>query len=114
MALDLELLAVSRAQEQMEGDGWKQRDPDEPVSVPEVYRCLVCGTDLVRRARGPRAKVCPACTAKGWRPAPCVSCGGPTQTKDRNNQLRRYNLYGCCSKCRAEMRRNKTDRTEVP
>lgn len=108
MTLDLELLAVRRAQEQLDEGSWRHRDRDEPTVVPEVRRCPVCDAVIPPRGRnkGMTGRICHDCSVKGWRPAPCASCGGPTRTTDRNNQLKRQGMWGVCGKCRAEIRRN--------
>lgn len=75
-------------------------DPDEDPCL-DLATCKACEEPLSRRG----SRICHACSLKGWRPAPCISCGGLTTNHDRSNKKKQGRLYGMCRKCREATRR---------
>jgi hypothetical protein len=114
MLMDAETRAVYRAEEQVRGESWRTPDPDERAEC-DVTECIVCGKELegtivwhaaakkfVQRKPTTGQRVCTPCNIQGWRPKPCVVCGGPTRTWNWSSKERANTNRGKCPKCRAE------------
>jgi hypothetical protein len=89
--MNLEALAVHRADEQLERGAWKRADRGESDG-PRL--CPKCEQPILRRGAG----VCTACHEEGWRGTPCVTCGNVTHKRDRSAVRKRF--YGMCGECR--------------
>lgn len=97
--MNLERIALMRAEEQMHAETWRKADRGEfRVSVKETA-CLVCHT-VFTKFSGRNAMMCPECRAAGWSTVPCKGCGGRLRQLDRRAVKSRR---GYCQTCRAAM-----------
>lgn len=100
MTLDLEALAVARAEEQIEAGAWRGGEREDETAKPSPVPCAICRGEIVGRRSN--ARLCKTCHDGGWSATPCNGCGGPRKRTDEtwvNNPERR----GYCAACRAEM-----------
>lgn len=97
--MNLERIAVMRAQEQIEAGAWKRRDRDEKAVEAVPVPCAICGGEIGNRRGG--ALMCHACRDAGWAVTPCKACGGKLRALDLRH--RRPARRGYCQSCRAEM-----------
>jgi hypothetical protein len=96
--VNLEAIAMQRAEEQMESDRWRRPDRGEAAVVIHHLTCEVCGQDYKRDNRGAKSKadICQPCGKKGWRSRRCTTCEGSLNTRDYP--------HGVCRKCRVTAR----------
>ncbi len=93
--MNLEAIAIRRADEQLARGAWKRADRGEALVVV-LPACEVCGDEYVPQARGKKSPVdlCPECRRNGWRSNRCPTCSRPTKTWDIGKPD--------CKRCRSE------------
>jgi hypothetical protein len=97
--MDLEAIALSRAEEQMR-DRWVEPDSDEGSGeAPEPRVCVVCET-AVARSGHTWPRLCPECRAAGWTASLCPSCGRHIRRTDQTGPSKERRGY--CRPCRDE------------
>jgi hypothetical protein len=98
--VNLEAIAMRRAEEQLESEAWRDAEPAEYRVSKAVAVCLVCSAEFPKAAGA--NKRCPACRAAGWSVLPCKGCGGRLRELDRY-AVRSTRRRGYCQACRAGM-----------
>jgi hypothetical protein len=98
--VNLERLALARAEEQLVAGAWKRADRGEWL-VKAPVTCMVPGcTNPITKGKGER-KRCDSCRAKGLAATPCKGCGGVLKRSDQTSP--REGRRGYCQTCRAGM-----------
>lgn len=94
--IDLEAIAVRRADEQLAAGRWRRAERGE-ASVQADPVCEECGQEFKRKRRGPKPRMdlCARCRAAGYRPHPCPICERPMKTWDFGRPS--------CHRCRREV-----------
>ncbi len=99
--MNLESIALRRAQEQYESGAWKdgkgtwrQPEGDHICCVPGCY-------EVVPKAKHHTGDRCPSCRAAGWIAVACKGCGGRLHRRDQTKAS--LDRRGYCAACRADM-----------
>lgn len=101
--MNLEMLAMLRAEEQMEAGAWKRIGSGDRSEESEKIRlCEVpgCEREIDQGAWG-STKRCPACVSAKMAVTPCKVCGGPLRRKDQTSVTK--GRRGICQACRGDM-----------
>ena len=100
--MNLEAIALRRAEEQMQAETWRESDAGE-FKASKQAMCVVCHAEFTRGHYQRAALMCPACREAGYCTVPCKGCGGKLRDLDRRatNKSRR----GYCQACRVDMPR---------
>lgn len=97
--MNLEILAVVRAQEQLDAGAWKRPGWDEGGG-PRICVVPRCEHSLAPDAHR-NDVVCASCKSKGLVAQACRGCGGPLRRIDQNGP-RSPDRRGFCRQCRDE------------
>jgi hypothetical protein len=97
--VNLERIALMRAEEQIASGAWREADAGErQLHAPRL--CVICDEPLPKGS-GTR-RVCGECHAEGWVAASCKVCGGRLKRRDQTNPDN-PERRGACQACRIEM-----------
>jgi hypothetical protein len=96
--MNLEALAVRRAQEQLDAGAWRSPEPKEAEGK---RLCQVPGCENPIPAGKGAWRTCLSCHEAGYVAVPCHGCGGKLKRSDRGQRARWRNY---CHKCRTDLR----------
>lgn len=99
--IDLEAIAVRRAQEQYEAGAWKNERGTWRQPEGERVCCVPGCYATIPRQKHHTASRCSVCIGAHYVITPCKGCGGRLHRRDETSA--NPNRRGYCGRCRADM-----------